>query len=306
MSIATRLRRLARTVFGSGSTGTTETDRKRERAIARDAHQQQKEAARRQRVGRQRADRGALSHDGEIATVALDYPRHHIRLLASSRMEREWRARSCAKEPWTVAWLEASMPDGGVLYDIGANVGAFSLVAAKIGGPGTTVVAFEPGYASFARLCDNIVLNACQDLIVPVPLALGETTGLATFRYNTLHPGQSRHRFVEHAWMRAGADQTARYNQPILSMTLDVLVEQFGMPPPRHIKLDVDGAELSVLRGAARALASPGLVSILIEIDDRLSGAVTELLTENGFRLDERHKRVHEEATQVWYGVFRR
>jgi FkbM family methyltransferase len=301
VSVITRLRRLAQSVLGSRDAATTEADRKLERAAARDAHRQQKQAARRERVGRQRADRGALSVDGEVSTVALDYPRHDIRLLASSRMEREWRARSCAKEPWTVAWLEASMPEGGVLYDIGANTGAFSLVAAKIGGPGTTVVAFEPGYASFARLCENIVLNGCQDVIFPVPLALGEATGVATLRYNTLHPGQSRHRFVEHAWMRAGAD-----NQPILAISLDALVEQFSLPPPRHVKLDVDGAELSVLRGAARTLVSPGLASILIEIDDSLSGAVTALLEASGFRLDERHKREQGEATRVWYGVFRR
>ena len=56
-------------------------------------------------------------------------------------MERQWRAASCAKEPWTVNWLRDAVGPGDVLYDIGANVGAFSLVAAKH--CGAHVVAFN-------------------------------------------------------------------------------------------------------------------------------------------------------------------
>ena len=90
-------------------------------------------------------------------------------------MERKWRARSCKKEPWTVAWIEESMSGGGVLYDVGANVGTFSLVAAKVCARRGTVVAFEPGFASYAHLCGNIVLNRCEAIIIPVPLALAGT-----------------------------------------------------------------------------------------------------------------------------------
>jgi FkbM family methyltransferase len=221
-------------------------------------------------------------------------------------MEREWRAQSCAKEPWTVAWIEESMRTGGVLYDIGANTGAFSLIAAKVAGAHGTVVAFEPGYASFAHLCDNIVLNGCQDAIVPVSLALGSVTGLGTFAYRTLHPGQSRHDFTERPWSRRTSTKSGRYHQPILSMTLDRAVELFTLPLPSCLKLDVDGGEANVLRGAAMTLASPQLRTILIEIDDALTDEVTSLLAGSGFVLEQKHKRVHTEQTQVWYGVFTR
>ena len=101
--------------------------------------------------------------DGPAASiVSVDYSRHDVRLLVTSDMERRWRARAVKKEPWTVAWLEESMSGGGVLYDVGANVGAFSLIGAKVCGSRGTVVAFEPGFASYAHLCSNIVLNGCQ------------------------------------------------------------------------------------------------------------------------------------------------
>lgn len=253
------------------------------------------------------------AEDGESAArpgtgtsvVRLDFPAHEIRLIAASDMEREWRAHSCAKEPWTVAWIEESLQKGGVLYDIGANVGAFSLVAAKVGGKRVTVVSFEPGYASFAHLCDNIVLNDCQKSIIPVPLALGSATGIGTLKYKTLDPGQSRHRFYEGAWRRA-ASASRHYHQPVLSMTLDDVVAQFGLPLPDHIKLDVDGAELNVLQGASATLAAPSLKSILIEIDETLTEPALALLHGAGFALDRKHDHEHHTKTRVWYGVFRR
>jgi hypothetical protein len=65
-------------------------------------------------------ERLATLGDGNTAVVPLDYAAHSVRLLATSPMERKWRARSCQKEPWTVAWIEESMGGGGVLYDVGA------------------------------------------------------------------------------------------------------------------------------------------------------------------------------------------
>lgn len=268
--------------------------------------QMKEELPHRQQRRSERADNRSSVSDPTLPIVALDYPRHDVRLMIGSRMERKWRVHSCAKEPWTVAWLEESVSEGSVLYDVGANVGAFSLIAAKLCGGRGTVVAFEPGYASFARLCDNTVLNDCQGVVMPLPLALGSTTGVGTLRYKSLHPGQSRHHFKESEWVRMGAGDSDRYYQPVLAMSLDEAVRQFKLPLPDHIKLDVDGRELNVLQGASATLRSPGLRSILVEIDDALTEPVVSLLAESAFVLDQKFKKIHDEDTQVWYGVFRR
>jgi FkbM family methyltransferase len=246
--------------------------------------------------------------DGNASVVPLDYAAHPVRLLATSPMERKWRANSCRKEPWTVAWIEESMSAGGVLYDIGANVGTFSLVAAKVCARRGTVVAFEPGFASYSHLCGNIVLNRCEAIIIPVPLAVAGTCGLGSFRYLSLDPGQSRHDFKQEAWDADTADTPKRYIQPVLSMTLDSAISTFALPAPNHLKVDVDGGEIEVLQGAAQTLANPALHSILIEIDESQTDPVMAILDRSGYALDRTHKGKHRKdtASRVWYGIFKR
>ena len=70
-----------------------------------------------------------VAHETDV--VRLDFPDCDIWIRASSPAEKNWRARSCAKEPWTIEWLRGAVRPGEVLYDIGANVGTFALVAAK-------------------------------------------------------------------------------------------------------------------------------------------------------------------------------
>jgi FkbM family methyltransferase len=213
----------------------------------------------------------------------LDYPNAEIWIRVTSDMERRHRARSCKKEPWTVQWLEQHVQSGDVVYDIGANVGTFTLIAAIA--RGARVVAFEPGYANFARLCENIFLNGCSDRVVPVPLPLSDANGLVRFVYRSVEPGQSRHRMDVQPEKdgRRPADRHA--DQAMCAIRLDDARAHFTLPPPSHIKLDVDGAELRVLRGAIDTLRLGTLRSVLIEVDGRLWTTVEALLTASGFHL---------------------
>jgi FkbM family methyltransferase len=220
-------------------------------------------------------------------------------------MERQWRAASCAKEPWTVNWLRDAVGPGDVLYDIGANVGTFSLVAAKH--CGAHVVAFEPGYSSFARLCENIQLNGCQHAIVPVPLPLADTSGMVGFKYRSVDPGQSRHRLKPAAWrFRRTSPAEGRYEQPVLAIPLDDAVSRFRLPPPNHLKVDVDGAEDRVLAGARRTLRSRTLRTVLIEVDRANWTHVATLLEDAGLVLHQRFEREKKKEEAPLYGLFTR
>jgi FkbM family methyltransferase len=237
--------------------------------------------------------------------IPLDYRPRDLYLYVTSNVERTSRAFSCRKEPTTVSWLE-SLVSGDVLYDIGANVGAYSLIAATKVGPTGRVVAFEPSYATFAHLCDNIVLNDVQDIIVPVPVPLGGETTLATFNYHKLVPGHARHAIGDDAEDARG--DTPVYRQPVLLTRLDDLVAQFALPAPRFIKIDVDGAEAGVLRGARETLAQRSLHELMIEVDVENTAVVTELLAAAGFRLADRYDRTRDNGTPapLWYGRFSR
>ena len=224
---------------------------------------------------------------GEAAPVRLDFPDRDIWLRATSAAERRWRARACTKEPWTVRWIQDQIQHGEVLYDIGANVGAFSLIAAL--SRGASVVAFEPGYANFARLCENIQLNACGAAIVPVPLPLSDATGLVTFHYRSLEPGQSRHTLGDA--LDTAPPPAGHYAQPVCATTLDRAVADFNLPAPHHLKIDVDGSELRVLRGGAAVLRGAQLRSILIESGADATAALASELMAAGFALQSRHER---------------
>ena len=239
-----------------------------------------------------------VAHETDV--VRLDFPDCDIWIRASSPAEKNWRARSCAKEPWTIEWLRGAVRPGEVLYDIGANVGTFALVAARHSQ--ARVVAFEPGYANFARLCDNIQLNGCQHAIVPVPLPLTDRSGLVGFKYRGIEPGQSRHKMKPEAWRFRRPSAGTRYEQPVLAMTLDAITATFQLPQPHHLKIDVDGAEARVLAGAPETLRSETLRTVLIEVDGVQWTGVSSLLERAGFILDKRIERRKPDAPE--YGLF--
>ena len=176
--------------------------------------------------------------------------------------------------------------------------------AANLGDAGT-VVAFEPGYNTFARLCENIQLNRFAGRIVPVPLPLSDKAGLQPFRYNSMEPGQSQHRFDTENWTPGSATALTQGRwQPLLAAPLDQVVSTFGLPRPTLMKIDVDGVEDRLLTGAAEVLRDPGLRSVLIEVDQECEAGVLTALEAAGLALVARFTRKKE--ARVWYGVFGR
>ena len=96
-----------------------------------------------------------------------------------------------SEDPRTLAWLEQHVGFGDVIYEVGAGTGDFVVTAVKR--RGATVVAFEPGYAAYAELCENIQRNGCEAWVVPIPLALAARDGLAEIRYAAGSAGHRLH-----------------------------------------------------------------------------------------------------------------
>jgi FkbM family methyltransferase len=221
----------------------------------------------------------------------LDYPKAPIYLRLSSRQEFN-RLKSCDKEPWTVRWLEQYLGPGEVLYDVGANVGAYTLVAATAV-PAAQVVAFEPSPANFASLCANLELNGVADRVLPIPLALGDRPGSASLGSDASVPGASPVLNAE----PAGGTQ-------VLVDRLDDVAARFDLPPPDHVKLDVDGGEMDVLAGGEHLLASAGVRSLMVELDREREGAVIERLRALGFNLVDRPSGSDRHRSLPSYGLF--
>ena len=223
----------------------------------------------------------------------LDYERADIILRVSSDIERRVRLHSCEKEPETIAWLESSLRDGDVLYDVGANVGAYSLVAARVPGRKVRVCAFEPGAMTFESLSENIALNDLADRIIALPVALSGETGLLQFAYTSVEAGSARHPGIM-------PGQRGVRREHVMAFRLDDIRAQFGLPAPTHIKIDVDGSEHLVLQGARETLRSAGLRSVMVETSPQtdVGKAVHAALATAGYTLAGETPRGTDEANR--------
>lgn len=223
--------------------------------------------------------------EGMVLVGKLDYKHTEILMNVDTSVQL-MRLRSCAKEPETIEWIETHFKPGEVLYDIGANVGSYSFVSdAVMRGQGITY-AFEPSFSTFAALSQNILLNHCDGRIIPLQVALSNETKLLTFNYSNLTAGSSMHSVGEAVDMY-GKPFRPTYVQPLLSYRLDDLIDEFSLHPPNHIKIDTDGAELKILRGAERTLERSELRTLFIEVNEKLPtcSEMLEYIKSKGFVL---------------------
>lgn len=241
----------------------------------------------------------ARLYAGYDFTIMLDYPSSEIRLRFTSDHVAT-RAKSVEKEPFTVRWIEKHVRPGEVLYDVGANVGAYSLIASRAHKGRVKVYAFEPVFASYADLCWNVLYNACEESVVPLPFALAGETGPLTIGLSSLASGAASH---DPRPASSGVAGVQRF--PFLAFRLDDLISATGLPVPNHIKLDVDGAELDVLKGAISTLRAPTLRSLLVELNPQAEAdGIRALIEEAGLQLKSRFDRPNPEAPS--YALFTR
>jgi FkbM family methyltransferase len=185
-----------------------------------------------------------------------------FRMLVSNDWERFRVETAATKEPETVEWILENFRAGDTLFDIGANIGIYSILAAAWN-PEGTVVAVEPMPANFARLCQNAVVNALQNLH-PYCVAVADRTGLGTLNFASLWEGSSMHSIgASGATEQFG--ETVIFRSGIGLVTMDDLAAVAGVPS--LIKVDVDGGEDDVLAGAGGVLRDPALRSALVEFN---------------------------------------
>jgi FkbM family methyltransferase len=180
----------------------------------------------------------------------------------------KWRAQTLfMKEPDTIEWIKGFMPDD-VLLDVGANVGLYTIWAAKT--RKVRVYAFEPEAQNFALLNRNIAFNALGEKVFAYCAALSDEAGFSLLHLGTLSAGGSCHTFgqdLDHNLR----ERKSVFTQGCVSTTLDALVATGVMPVPTHIKIDVDGLEHKVLAGCLGTLQDRAVKSILVEINANLA-----------------------------------
>lgn len=142
--------------------------------------------------------------------------------------------------------------DAGVFIDIGAHIGKYTVpIAKKLGNKGK-VVAIEPDPDNFRALLQNIAVNNLYN-VIPIQAACSSDNG-ETLLYK--HPCDPSGNSIVHKSRRSIVVQTK---------TLDTIVKELGVTDVRLIKIDVEGAELDVLKGARNTLSKFDDLTIVIE-----------------------------------------
>jgi len=195
--------------------------------------------------------------------------------VISSRLES-----FATKEPQTLRWIE-SIPFGSNIWDVGANIGLYSVYAAK---RGLHVFAFEPSPLNLRSLTDNFYLNNIQNATI-IPLPLNNKVEIAQLDSSQDFEGASQATFMHEV------DQFGKTIRPSTSfktigVSIDWIVDQGLVPCPDYIKLDVDGIEHFILQGAGKSLMS--VKGILLEVNtvfSEQSESINNLLETSGFKL---------------------
>jgi len=199
----------------------------------------------------------------------------------------EWRAKTLlTKEPETIEWING-FNKTDILWDIGANVGVYSLYAAL---RGLSVLAFEPSPSNYYLLSRNIEINKMDENISAYCIALNNVTKLDSFYMANTELGGALNSFGEaRDWQ--GKVFEASLKQAMVGFSLDDFIQQFKPLFPNHIKIDVDGIEDSIIKGANDTLKDSRLKSVLIELDSarkEYTREVTGILNNAGLVLSKK------------------
>ncbi len=211
-----------------------------------------------------RADRvRAALAERIVPIVTQDTPYGPLRFFCPGKLP-EWRARTLlTKEPETLEWIDG-FDEGDLLWDIGANVGVYTLYAAL---KGHRVCSFEPAPGNLYLLSRNLELNGLDSRVHAYGLAFGEHTGLDTFHMGETELGGALNTLGEAVdWL--GRPLERSFRQAVLGFRIDDFLARFRPPFPHHVKIDVDGLEDRIVHGGAGMFRDARLKSVLVELDD--------------------------------------
>ncbi len=174
-------------------------------------------------------------------------------------------------EPEQTDAMVRELKKGQVFFDIGANVGYYSILASKIVGQKGTVLAFEPVIRNLAYLQQHVILNKASNVKI-LPFACSNENGTARF---SLGPNSAMGGLISDNAQNAG-------DILVPTIKLDKITEELSIAPD-VMKIDVEGAESNVLRGGMELLRSKKPVIFLSTHSPQLREECLKLLADVGY-----------------------
>lgn len=184
-----------------------------------------------------------------------------------------------ASEPTVQRAVETHLERGDVFYDVGANVGFISLLAAKSVGLEGHVYCFEPQPSVLPILTHNLDQNGYTNYDV-IEAAVSDRPGRARLELNA----RGRSGEARLASARSSHDTALPHKRNTVDVRV-VTLDELDLPAARLVKIDVEGAESQVLRGMARVMREHR-PTLIIEIHDLQGPSVEAILSEADYRTE--------------------
>jgi FkbM family methyltransferase len=206
-----------------------------------------------------------------------------------------------SKEPETLCWID-KYGDAGVFYDVGANVGIYSLYFAKT--KKSNVYAFEPSVFNLNLLAKNIYVNKLQKKVRVIPNPLSNRERIEDFALSSINEGDAHSTFGV-SYNENGKPYKKDFYYKTLGLSIDKMVKLKLLPElPAILKIDVDGIEHLILQGAQKTIKNSKCKTILIEVNPTFKlqkNEIYRILTKCGFYLSNEDNRSKLKTyNQIW------
>ena len=209
----------------------------------------------------------------------------------------DWRIKSFfTKEPETLEWIDSfDNSDKFVLWDIGANIGLYSIYAA-LKHNNCEIVSFEPSTSNLRTLSRNISINNLENKIkiFTNPLS-NKTDSFLKMKESNFLEGGALNSFGE-SFNFEGKNFKSKMNYQLLGKSINSILDNKILQVPNYIKIDVDGIEHLILEGGDKYLKHENLLSLSVEINENFTDQyekVLKIMKESGFKI--LHKKHNEE-----------
>jgi FkbM family methyltransferase len=205
---------------------------------------------------------------------------HTLRYVPGTRPARLRHANSpdetVRNDVRQIQYILATVGEGNFVIDVGSNAGQYTVLFAALTGPKGRVVAFEPASAARAILRENLGLNGFENRVYIEPFALSDIAGQHRF----YERGADTMASLERAGFGNDSSAPDIEESIIETVTLDDYLAKQGRAAPNLVKIDTEGAEIKVLRGATDTLR--GAVRFVCELHpyawDAFGTSYSELL----------------------------
>lgn len=218
-------------------------------------------------------------------TTSLKVNECDVKIVCNSVYELQKRSQLVESE--TLSWLKNWVHDGETLIDVGASVGTYGLIAAKLY-PKLTAYCIEPSFTNFNSLCENILLNDLGGRVFPFCGAISDKQSLSTFLMPHTTIGAAGHQLANEKIPFA---KPTKFSSIVSVYCIDDFVSALGITA-NHIKVDVDGLDFEVLQGANKTLQNNALKSLCVEVDTVNVSTFIAYLAGYGFNVVDDPQRV--------------